>query len=325
MADEAVGTASGRGAIGAGSPTGHVPVMLEEMVEVMAVRPGGIYLDGTFGAGHYSAALLRAGAGRVIGVDRDPAAIAAAAAQPRLDLICARFGDMAEAIGALGLDAVDGIVLDLGVSSMQLDQPARGFSFLADGPLDMRMGGTGPDAADLVNQTDEAMLADIIWRYGEERLARRVARAIVRRRQDRVFRTTSDLAAVVSAAVGRQAGGIHPATRTFQALRIAVNDELGELARALDGAARLLAPEGRLVVVAFHSLEDRLVKQFLSGRPSGGGSSRHRPPTAAAPATFRSLTRRPLRPREDEVRRNPRARSARLRAAERVTAAGRSA
>ena len=304
----------------------HVPVMLLEMVETMAVRPDGIYLDGTFGAGHYSRALLAGGAACVYGLDRDPGALAAAAPEaaeePRLQLRHLPFSRLEEAVPDRGAPVLDGVVLDLGVSSMQLDEAERGFSFANDGPLDMRMDRAGATAADLVNQADEATLADIIHHHGEERRARRVARAIVQRRRARPFTRTSDLAAVVAGAVGRHEAGIHPATRTFQALRIEVNDELGELERGLEAAERALRPGGRLVVLAFHSLEDRIVKRFFSERAGGGGVSRHRPTVPARPPTFALLTRRPLRPGDDELGRNPRARSARLRAAERLPAPG---
>jgi 16S rRNA (cytosine1402-N4)-methyltransferase len=233
-----------------------------------------------------------------------------------------RFGALAELVAAAGAPRLDGIVLDLGVSSAQLDDPARGFSFMTDGPLDMRMSRHGPTAADLINRADEQALADILWRYGEEPAARRIARAIVERRRRAPIERTRELARLVAAVVGRTRARTDPATRTFQALRIEVNDELGELGRALAGAEELLGPGGRLVVIAFHSLEDRLVKQFLADR-SGGlpRPSRHRPdpPTRPAPR-FRPLTRQPVRPGPAELAANPRARSARLRAAERLPA-----
>jgi 16S rRNA (cytosine1402-N4)-methyltransferase len=304
---------------------GHAPVLRAEMLAALEPRADALYVDGTFGGGGYSRALLEAGVGRLIALDRDPQAIAGgrelARQWPALTLVEGRFGELERHLDALGIGEVDGIVLDLGVSSMQLDQPERGFSFSADGPLDMRMGGQGPSAADLVAEADEATLADLIFRLGEEPAARRVARAIVRRRRLAPLRTTAELADLVAATVPRGGGRIHPATRTFQALRIAVNDELGELERALAAAERRLAPGGRLVVVAFHSLEDRMVKQFLAERSGSRPTSRHRPDLPAPPATFRLLTRRPLRPGPDEVARNPRARSARLRAAERVAGA----
>ncbi len=307
----------------------HVPVLLAEMLAALAVRPGGVYLDATFGAGGYSRAILAAGAGRVLGLDRDPAAVARgrrlADGQRRFDMLEGCFGDLAELLAAADIERLDGIVLDLGLSSAQLDDPDRGFSFSADGPLDMRMSGTGVSAAELIDQADEATLADVLYRYGEERAARRIARAIVERRRRAPIERTRELARLVATVVGRSAGRpagrIDPATRTFQALRIQVNDELAELERALAAAEQLLAPGGRLVVVAFHSLEDRLVKQFLAAR-SGvrPRPSRHLPEPAdgAAPARFRALMRHPIRPGPAELAANPRARSARLRAAERL-------
>jgi 16S rRNA (cytosine1402-N4)-methyltransferase len=302
-----------------------VPVLLSEMLAALAVRPGGIYLDATFGAGGYSRAILKAGAGHVLGLDRDPAAIARgralAALDPRFTMLQGRFGDMAELLRAAGILSLDGIVLDLGLSSDQLDDPERGFSFAADGPLDMRMSGEGLSAAEFVNEADETTLADILYRYGEEHAARRIARAIVGRRREAPLVRTRDLAELVAAVVGRRPGRIDPATRSFQALRIRINDELAELERALAAAEQLLCPGGRLVTIAFHSLEDRLVKQHLAAR---GGTlprpSRHlpEPQTAPAPARFRSLYRHPLRPGPAELAANPRARSARLRAAVRL-------
>jgi 16S rRNA (cytosine1402-N4)-methyltransferase len=310
-------TAPGRG--------GHVPVLLTEMLTALAVRPGGVYLDGTFGGGGYSRAILAAGAGRVLGIDRDPAAAARgrrlASERPAFAMLEGRFGDMAAHVAAADVARLDGIVLDLGLSSLQLDDPARGFSFAADGPLDMRMSGQGQSAAELVNQADEATLATILYRYGEERSARRIVRAIVERRRRAPFVTTRELAAVVAGVIGRHRDRIDPATRTFQALRIHVNDELGELERALAAAEELLAPGGRLVVVAFHSLEDRLVKRFLADRAGAPPRpSRHLPEPAGVPAAprFRPLYRQPVRPTADEIDANPRARSARLRAAERL-------
>ena len=305
----------------------HVPVLLAEMLAALAVRPGGVYLDATFGGGGYSSAILDAGAGRVLGLDRDPAAVARgrrlAAGEPRFAMLEGRFGDLAAHVAAAGVARLDGIVLDLGLSSMQLADPGRGFSFAADGPLDMRMSGQGQSAAELVNEADEATLATILYRYGEERAGRRIARAIVERRRRAPLATTRELAAVVAGALGRHGGRIDPATRTFQALRIYLNDELDELERALVAAEGLLAPGARLVVVAFHSLEDRLVKQFLAAR-SGvrPRPSRHLPEPGGVPeaARFRPLFRRPVRPTPEEVRANPRARSARLRAAERLPA-----
>jgi 16S rRNA (cytosine1402-N4)-methyltransferase len=305
----------------------HLPVMLAEMLAALEVRADGDYLDGTFGAGGYSRAILEAGARRLVALDRDPAAVARGRAlerdQPNFTMIEGRVGAMAEHMATIRVDQLDGFVLDIGVSSSQLDDPARGFSFAADGPLDMRMGAAGESAADLVNSADEQTLATIIYRYGEERASRRIASAIVEQRGRQPITRTGELAALVQRVIGRQ-GKIDPATRTFQALRIYVNDELGELERALEAAEILLRPGGRLVVVAFHSLEDRIVKQFLTARSGQQARpSRHLPEAPAGPApTFRPLTRRPVLPSAAEIARNPRARSARLRAAERLARNG---
>jgi 16S rRNA (cytosine1402-N4)-methyltransferase len=307
---------------------GHVPVMVGEMVELMAVRSGATYLDGTFGAGHYSRALLAAGAGRVIAIDRDPDAVARgralASTMPGLQVVENTYGRLDEVVAETGGEAPAGVVFDLGVSSMQLDDPARGFSFMVDGPLDMRMSRSGQTAADLVNELGEGELAGIIRRHGEEPAARKIARAIVRRRARKPFTGTLELAGLVAgAAGGRSRSNHHPATRTFQALRIAVNEELDDLERALQAAERVLVPGGRLVVVAFHSLEDRIVKRFLAERSGRTRStSRHRPlRTVDRADTFRLLTTRARRPRDEEVAANPRARSAHLRAAERLATA----
>lgn len=304
---------------------GHVPVMVREMLQALEAHRGGHYLDATFGAGGYARAILDAGAARVFAIDRDPAAIARARALaaecPRLTVLEGRFGDMVELFAPHDACRLDGIVLDLGVSSMQLDVPDRGFSFATDGPLDMRMSGRGTSAADVVNQADAATLAAILRRYGEEPAARRIARAIVARRARAPIARTRELAELVAGAVGAKAGRIDPATRTFQALRIHVNDELGELERALHAAEALLVPGGRLVVVAFHSLEDRIVKRFLSARSDAAPQpSRHAPAAPTAAPAWRLSVRRPIRPQPDEVARNPRARSARLRWAERAVA-----
>ena len=307
----------------------HIPVLLKEVVDALAPHADGIYVDGTFGAGGYSEALLDAAQCIVWAIDRDPDALSRGRALAekfggRLHLVAGRFGDMAELLTASGLRHVDGIALDIGVSSMQIDDRARGFSFLRDGPLDMRMEREGRSAADVVNTMSEKELAEIILTYGEERHARRVARAIVEARQNRPFSRTLHLADVIRAEVPRSNDGIDPATRTFQALRIFVNDELGELERGLRAAEVLLKPGGRLAVVSFHSLEDRIVKAFLRGR-SGKVSrpSRHSPEAIAiktAEPTFVVLSRRPVGPSDEELRRNPRARSARLRIAERTAA-----
>ncbi|MDB5367693.1 MAG: rsmH [Rhodospirillales bacterium] len=299
----------------------HVPVLLREVVDALSVRDDAIYVDGTFGAGGYTRAILDAARCKVIAIDRDPDAIAngktlADASAGRLELLRGRFGDMADLLDGR---AVDGITLDLGVSSMQLDQAQRGFSFRFDGPLDMRMGQDGPSAADLVNTMDEGELANLIYQLGEERHSRRVARAIVAARP---FARTLQLAQTVRGAVPKSGDGIDPATRTFQALRIAVNDELGELDRALVAAERVLAPGGRLAIVTFHSLEDRRVKNFLAARSGRAPSpSRHLPATAEARSpTFRLVSSKAIAPGAEETRANPRARSAKLRAAERTEA-----
>ena len=313
----------------AGGPARHIPVLARRAVDWLLPRAGGVYLDATFGAGGYTRIILATPGTRVIGIDRDDRAIAAGAAlveqaQSRLALAEGRFADLERIAASHGAAAVDGVVFDLGVSSMQLDDPARGFSFRFDGPLDMRMGRVGPTAADVIARAGEGELAAIIAALGEERHARSIARAIVKARKVRPIATTQVLAELIGAVVRpRQVAMIHPATRTFQALRIFVNDELTELAHGLAAAERILKPGGRLVVVAFHSLEDRIVKSFLNERSRAPASSRHRPQVQAAPPTFRVLTRRPETPDLAEVTANPRARSAKLRAAERTDAAAR--
>ncbi len=308
----------------------HVPVLLPQVLHALAPRDGETYVDGTFGAGGYSSAILTAAPGaRVLAIDRDPSALAAGrtmadAFAGRLTLVEGRFGELDRIAGEHGFAPADGVVLDVGVSSMQLDDPARGFSFQADGPLDMRMSGSGPTAADVVNTEAEEHLADIFYHLGEERSARGIARAIVRRRQEKPFGRTSDLAALAARVLGREKiAGRHAATRTFQALRIYVNDELGELAHALAAAERVLAPGGRLVVVAFHSLEDGLVKHFLKERASAEPrGSRHLPVEIGhgRAASFRFVNQRPVSPTAEEIVSNPRARSAKLRAAIRTEA-----
>jgi 16S rRNA (cytosine1402-N4)-methyltransferase len=304
---------------------GHVPVMLDEMLAALDVRAGGDYLDATFGAGGYTRAILEAGATRVFAIDRDPAAVARArqlaADWPALIVLEGRFGAMAELLAPHGVHRLDGIVLDLGVSSMQLGDPSRGFSFAADGRLDMRMSSRGASAAEVINRADAQTLAAILRQYGEEPAAGRIARAIVERRVKAPIQRTRELAELVAGVVGRRGGRIDPATRTFQALRIYVNDELGELERGLEAAEGLLGQGARLVVVAFHSLEDRMVKRFLSARSDAlPRPSRHLPLPSAPPAAarWRLPSRRPLRPQPAEIARNPRARSARLRWAERA-------
>ncbi len=303
----------------------HIPVLGREAVDHLAPRAGGIYIDATFGAGGYSRAILDVPGTRLIAIDRDRTAIAGGAelverSAGRLTLVEDRFSNLAEVCAAQRVDAVDGVVMDVGVSSMQLDQAGRGFSFRLDGPLDMRMGQAGPTAADIVARASESDLADIIYLFGEERQSRRIARAIVADRRETPFTTTRALADLVGRVVRSKPGDIHPATRTFQALRIFVNEELDELQTALAAAERVLRPDGRLVVVSFHSLEDRIVKNFLAERSKTGGGSRHLPEVAQVPPSFQLLTRRPVIAGEAEVAHNPRARSAKLRAAERTSA-----
>jgi 16S rRNA (cytosine1402-N4)-methyltransferase len=309
----------------AGGPAPHIPVLGRPAIHFLDVRDGGVYIDATFGAGGYSRAILAAANCKVIAIDRDPRALArgadlAAAAQGRLTLIEDRFSNLERAARNTGCETVDGVVLDLGVSSMQLDEPARGFSFRLEGPLDMRMSASGPSAADVVAAANERDLADIIFALGEERRSRAVARAIVKAREQTPITTTAALADIVASVVRTKPGDIHPATRTFQALRIFVNDELGELATALAASERILKPGGRLVAVSFHSLEDRIVKSFLGRRGETRGGSRHAPEVKRAAPSFRALTKRPVSADEEERARNPRARSAKLRAAERTDA-----
>jgi 16S rRNA (cytosine1402-N4)-methyltransferase len=300
-------------------------VLGREAVAMLAPRDGGVYVDATFGAGGYSRAILATADTRVIGIDRDRTAIAGGfglveESGGRLTLVEDRFSNLAAVCAAEGADAVDGIVMDVGVSSMQLDEADRGFSFRLDGPLDMRMSGHGPTAADVVARASETDLANIIYIFGEERRSRAVARAIVTARRQGSIATTRALADIVSKVVRAKPHEIHPATRTFQALRIFVNEELDELIAALAASERVLKPGGRLAVVSFHSLEDRIVKNFLARRGKIGGGSRHRPEIERVSPSFAILTKRPLTPGEEEVHDNPRARSARLRAAERTDA-----
>jgi len=303
----------------------HIPVLGREAVNMLAPREGGIYIDATFGAGGYSRSILETAGTRVIGIDRDQTAIAGGfdlveQSNGRLVLVEDRFSNLADVCAAQGFDAVDGVVMDVGVSSMQLDQAGRGFSFRLDGPLDMRMAGHGPTAADAIARASEAELADIIYLFGEERHSRAVARAIVAARKEAPIATTRALADIVSRVVRSKPGDIHPATRTFQGLRIFVNEELDELQLALQAAERVLKPGGRLAVVSFHSLEDRIVKDFFNTRGKTGGGSRHLPEVRQAVPSFRVLTKRPIAPGDEEVAANPRARSAKLRAAERTDA-----
>ena len=303
----------------------HVSVLGRQAVEMLAPRAGGVYVDATFGAGGYSRSILELPGTRVIGIDRDRTAISGGfdlveGAGGRLTLVEDRFSNLAGICAAQGVAGVDGVVMDVGVSSMQLDQAARGFSFRLDGPLDMRMGHDGPTAADVVARASEADLANIIYIFGEERHSRAVARAIVAARKEAPILTTRQLAEIIAKVVWSKPGEIHPATRTFQGLRIFVNAELDELHLALSAAEQVLKPGGRLVVVSFHSLEDRIVKNFLVERARAGGGSRHLPELAQAAPSFAILTKRPLTPDDDEISANPRARSAKLRAAERTPA-----
>ncbi|MGI9426960.1 MAG: 16S rRNA (cytosine(1402)-N(4))-methyltransferase RsmH [Hyphomicrobiaceae bacterium] len=309
----------------------HIPVLLAEVLKTLQPADGCVYIDGTFGAGGYSRAMLDAADCRVIAFDRDPDAIRDGGClvetyAPRLQLVQQPFGEMADSSAVKTAGMVDGIVLDIGVSSMQLDQPGRGFSFQSDGPLDMRMFGETedrPSAADLVNGLPQETLADIIFYFGDERRARAIAAAIVKARAGGPIMRTVALAELCSRVYGRRPkDGIHPATRTFQALRIAVNDELGELVRGLTAAECILQPGGRLVVVTFHSLEDRIVKRFFAARSGrSGGTSRHLPAQAPKePPGFQIVNQRPLLPSNQETAANPRARSAKLRAGVRTDA-----
>ena len=281
--------------------TTHEPVLLNEALDLLNVQPGGVYVDATFGGGGHTRGIVERG-GQVLAIDQDPDAHKRA---ERLGGVAIRFvrsnfRNLETVLASQGLPPVQGILADLGVSSFHLEDPERGFSYQREGPLDMRMAGEGPSAADAVNTLSEEELADLIWRYGEERQSRRIARAIVEARRQRPITTTTQLAEIVRAAVGFRKAG-HPARKTFQALRIYVNDELGALEDLLEGAGRVLAPGGRLVVISFHSMEDRRVKRFLKEDPR-----------------FRVLTKKPVVPTEEEQRRNPRARSAKLRAGERL-------
>ncbi len=318
---------SGTAAAPGGHQGRHRSVMVAEVIAALQPRAGAVYVDGTFGGGGYSRAILAAAQCKVWGIDRDPDAIARGGAMTKefgaqLQLVEGRFGDMAGLLRTRNVTGVDGIAFDLGVSSQQLDEAERGFSFRRDGPLDMRMDKSGESAMDAANTISEKELADIIFEYGGERRARRVARAIVSHRENQAITRTDDLASLVRSVVPASRDGIDPATRTFQAFRIYVNDELGELDRGLDAAEELLAPGGRLAVVSFHSLEDRRVKSFMRTRSGAGPKeSRHLPANTKGPApSFSLLHRRPIKPSADEIAANPRARSARLRAAERTAA-----
>jgi 16S rRNA (cytosine1402-N4)-methyltransferase len=303
----------------------HIPVLRDEVIEALAPRVGGVYLDATFGRGGYSRALLAKNGTQVIGLDRDEAAVAEgkklAAENPRFTMLKGAFGDLDHHLAEAKVTGVDGIAFDIGVSSPQLDEAERGFSFSKDGPLDMRMDQTqGKSAADLVNTLKESDLADLIYKYGEERQSRRIAKAIV---ENRPLTRTTQLANAIRSVIRRKPNDIDPATRTFQALRIAVNDELGELERGLAAAEKMLKPGGRLAVVSFHSLEDRIVKNFM--RDAAGrvpAPSRHLPDAAPQTVRLTLVGKQPITPGDAECARNPRARSARLRVAERISEGG---
>lgn len=302
---------------GQGAP--HIPVLLNPLLKAVAPVQG-LWVDGTFGAGGYTRALLQAGAAQIIAIDRDPTVFEmaqswAAEFGDRLQLRQGTFSDLDAIAGQM----VDGVVLDIGVSSMQLDQPERGFSFLRDGPLDMRMGDDGPSAADLLNSADEETIADVLYHYGEERASRRIARAIIKARP---LTRTAQLAEVIAACLPRpKPGQSHPATRSFQAIRIWVNDEFGQLVAGLAAAERALRPGGKLAVVTFHSLEDRIVKRFMQHRSgSAGGGSRHAPVAVAEKPAFTLPFRRAVGADDTELSDNPRARSALLRVAVRTDA-----
>ena len=314
--------------LAAGGPARHIPVLLNEVLASLHIREGGLYLDGTFGAGGYTQAILATPGTRVLAFDRDPNAIAAGQVmvekyQGRLMLEHAQFSTCVEVAAARGLSNFDGITFDIGVSSMQLDEAARGFSFRFEGPLDMRMSQTGRSAADIVNGASEEEIADILYHYGEERASRRIARAIVHDRETKPYTTTKELAELIARIIPARPQDIHPATRSFQGLRIAVNDELGELVKALTGAEKLLSPGGHLAVVSFHSLEDRIVKQFFALRSNRGRATSRLLPgePLPPPSTFTLEGKQPIVAGPAETHTNPRARSARLRAGTRTDVA----
>jgi len=316
--------------LAAGGPARHVPVLRDEVMAALAPREGGLYLDATFGAGGYSRALLAIPELRILALDRDPIAIAGGAelvneARGRLYLVKERFGRLDQVARERGLSDFDGVVLDIGVSSMQIDDAGRGFSFRGNGPLDMRMDCEGTSAADLVNTAGETALANIFYYFGEERASRRIAHAIVMDRAKTPFTSTAALASLIARVAPGKAGEMHPATRVFQALRIAVNDELGELVHALVAAEAILKQGGRLAVVTFHSLEDRIVKQFFAERSARGQTSTRRLPHESEPPgpTFHLGGKQPVTPSPREIDANPRARSAKLRHGVRTQAASR--
>lgn len=304
--------------------TPHIPVLLNEVVESIAPKDGGIYVDGTFGAGGYTRAVLDAADCTVYAIDRDPDAIREGqklvdAYKGRLHLLHGTFGEMAELVRGEGVDFVDGVMLDIGVSSMQIDRAERGFSFQKDGALDMRMSQNGLSAADVLNTFGEREIADIIYKYGEERFSRRIAAAVVEQRKTAPFKTTLEFADLIRRTVPHKREDIDPATRSFQALRIYVNDELGQLESGLSAAHNLLKAGGRMAVVSFHSLEDRIVKTFMQEKSGKTANpSRYMPVVEKQAATLKTITKKPILPTESETKFNPRARSARLRVAEKA-------
>lgn len=304
--------------------TPHIPVLLNEVVESIAPKDGGVYVDGTFGAGGYTRAVLDAADCTVYAIDRDPDAIREGqklvdAYKGRLHLLHGTFGEMAELVRGEGVDFVDGVMLDIGVSSMQIDRAERGFSFQKDGALDMRMSQNGLSAADVLNTFGEREIADIIYKYGEERFSRRIAAAVVEQRKTAPFKTTLEFADLIRRTVPHKREDIDPATRSFQALRIYVNDELGQLESGLSAAHALLKAGGRMAVVSFHSLEDRIVKTFMQEKSGKTANpSRYMPVVEKQAATLKTITKKPILPTESETKFNPRARSARLRVAEKA-------
>lgn len=304
--------------------TPHIPVLLNEVVESIAPKDGGIYVDGTFGAGGYTRAVLDAADCTVYAIDRDPDAIREGqklvdAYKGRLHLLHGTFGEMAELVRGEGVDFVDGVMLDIGVSSMQIDRAERGFSFQKDGALDMRMSQNGLSAADVLNTFGEREIADIIYKYGEERFSRRIAAAVVEQRKTAPFKTTLEFADLIRRTVPHKREDIDPATRSFQALRIYVNDELGQLESGLSAAHNLLKAGGRMAIVSFHSLEDRIVKTFMQEKSGKTANpSRYMPVVEKQAATLKTITKKPILPTESETKFNPRARSARLRVAEKA-------
>ncbi len=304
--------------------TPHIPVLLNEVVESIAPKDGGVYVDGTFGAGGYTRAVLDAADCTVYAIDRDPDAIREGqklvdAYKGRLHLLHGTFGEMAELVRGEGVDFVDGVMLDIGVSSMQIDRAERGFSFQKDGALDMRMSQNGLSAADVLNTFGEREIADIIYKYGEERFSRRIAAAVVEQRKTAPFKTTLEFADLIRRTVPHKREDIDPATRSFQALRIYVNDELGQLESGLSAAHNLLKAGGRMAIVSFHSLEDRIVKTFMQEKSGKTANpSRYMPVVEKQAATLKAITKKPILPTESETKFNPRARSARLRVAEKA-------